>query len=220
MDPVSVTLSQADRLILESYKSLAEGLSNYLGSSYEIVLHSLESLDHSVIKIFNGYHTGRREGAPITDLALDMLSRIKESSAAPYISYFTKNKKNEPLKSTTIAIHGERGRIIGLLCMNCYLNTPLSDFIQNLIPRQPQATQAVSETFADTSGDMIEDTVRQVRDQVAASPQVPPHAKNRVIITTLYEKGIFNLKDAVVRTANVLGISKNTVYLHLRNLSA
>lgn len=220
MDPVSVTLSQADRLILESYKSLAEGLSNYLGSSYEIVLHSLESLDHSVIKILNGYHTGRREGAPITDLALDMLSRIKESSAAPYISYFTKNKKNEPLKSTTIAIHGERGRIIGLLCMNCYLNTPLSDFIQNLIPRQPQATQAVSETFADTSGDMIEDTVRQVRDQVTASPQVPPHAKNRVIITTLYEKGIFNLKDAVVRTANVLGISKNTVYLHLRNLSA
>lgn len=97
MEQIAVSLTPADRMILESYKTMAEGLSDYLGSGYEIVLHSLENLDRSVIKILNGYHTGRREGAPITDLALEMLARIKETGGdPPYISYFTKNKRDEP----------------------------------------------------------------------------------------------------------------------------
>lgn len=41
-----------------------------------MVLHSLEDTEHSVIKIINGHHTGRTEGMPITDLALQMLEEI------------------------------------------------------------------------------------------------------------------------------------------------
>lgn len=219
MEQIPAALTQEDRMILESYKTLAEGLSDYLGGSYEIVLHSLENLDRSVIKILNGYHTGRREGAPITDLALDMLSRMGEEGCPPYISYFTKNKKGEPLKSSTIAIRGKGGRVIGLLCMNCYLNTPLTDFIHAFTPPAVPSLQNVSETFSDTSGDVIETTVIQVREQIASDPLIPASAKNKAIVAALYARGIFNLKDAVVRTATLLGISKNTVYLHLRNLS-
>ena len=61
--------------------------------------HSLENYDHSVIKIINGFHTGRTEGAPITDLALSMLERINGKDGAGSISYYTKNKKGEPLQS-------------------------------------------------------------------------------------------------------------------------
>jgi len=42
--------------------------------------------------------------------------------------------------------------------------------------------------------------------------------KNRKIVEELYEKGIFSLKDSVIRCAELLGISKNTVYLHLRRI--
>ena len=42
--------------------------------------------------------------------------------------------------------------------------------------------------------------------------------RNKEIISRLYKKGVYNMKDAVSRTAEILGISKNTVYLHLRNL--
>ena len=54
----------------------------YLGSVYEISLHSLEDYDHSVVKIMNGYHSGRTVGAPLTDLALNMLKRIKDINEA------------------------------------------------------------------------------------------------------------------------------------------
>ena len=103
MKELNVNLTHIDRIILESYRSFAEGLSHYLGDDYEIVLHSLEDCNHSVIKIFNGYHTGRTEGAPITDLALSMLNKINEmGDQCKDITYFCKNKKGEPLKSSTI----------------------------------------------------------------------------------------------------------------------
>ncbi len=55
-------LTKADRLILDSYKTVLDGFSEYFGEGYELVLHSLEDLEHSVIKIINGHYTNREEG--------------------------------------------------------------------------------------------------------------------------------------------------------------
>lgn len=220
MGMISVSLTPADRMILESYKAMAEGLSDYLGSSYEIVLHSLENVSHSVIKILNGYHTNRREGAPITDLALEMLSYINTTGGEPpYVSYFTRNKKNEPLKSTTIALRGEGNHIIGLLCINFYLNTTLTDFISPLCPPQPQILNSSPESFSEDIGDLVDTFVHRIKEEVYLDNSISANQKNCAIVSELYKKGIFSLKDSVVRVADLLGISKNTVYLHLRNLA-
>lgn len=118
MSEYNVPFTDEDHRILSSCVTLVEGLADYLGGGYEIVLHSLEDVEHSVVKIINGHHTGRTTGAPITDLALSMLSRIENENRPGYISYFSRNKKGEPLKAATIAIRGVGGRIIGLLCIN------------------------------------------------------------------------------------------------------
>lgn len=65
MDNPFLKLTVTDRQILNSYALMLNGLGAYLGDGYELVLHSLESLDHSVIKIINGHFTGRKEGSPI-----------------------------------------------------------------------------------------------------------------------------------------------------------
>ena len=41
----NTTLTATDRCILESYSPVVKGLSEYLGSGYEVVLHSLEKPD-------------------------------------------------------------------------------------------------------------------------------------------------------------------------------
>ena len=66
MDNSFLKLTATDRKILDSFALMLNGLGAYLGDGYELVLHSLENLDHSVIKIINGHYTGRKEGAPIT----------------------------------------------------------------------------------------------------------------------------------------------------------
>lgn len=216
---INIQLTYVDRMILASYCSMLDGLSEYLGDGYEIVLHSLEDCAHSAIKVMNGFHTGRKEGAPITDLALSMLEKLQQDGAGRDITYFSTNKKGEPMKSTTIAIQGENDRIIGLLCINFYLNTTLSDFLSGFI-KKPDAPQeaARQENYSTNSQELVEDMVNRIRQEVFANPQIPTHKKNREIIQRLYEKGIYNMKDSVVKTAQVLNMSKNTVYMHLRNL--
>lgn len=212
-------LSATDRVILESYKSLVSGLAHYLGEGYEFVLHSLENMDKSVIKIVNGHHTGRKEGAPITDLALEMLEKIQKNKENEALLYFTHNKKGEPLKSSTIPIYGEGGRIIGLLCINFYLNTPLSSLLGNYGVNQASASDKfANENFAQSIGDLIHDTYEVVRKDVMSDAGIPPLLKNKEIVLRLDERGIFKIKDAIVTVAQLMGISKNTVYLHLRNI--
>ena len=217
MNYKNLTLTGADRQVLESCAALLDGLAEYLGSGYEVVLHSLEDLSASVIKIVNGDHTGRRPGAPITDLALSMLDRLQEQDGATSVSYFTQNQKGEPLKSTTIAIHGERGRIIGLLCINFYLNTPLSQFLSVFNPPAAASLQA-TENFGKNADEMVALAVERALLQVDTQPSVLPSMKNREIIAQLYDQGIFNIKNAVNAVADAMGISKNTVYLHLRHI--
>ena len=216
MEYKNLILTRNDRLVLDSYSSLLDGLADYMGEGYEMVLHSLEDLEHSVVKIVNGHHTGRKTGAPITNLALDMLGRITEQEGSTFISYFTQNKKGEPLKAATIAIRGENRRIIGLLCINFYLDTPFSQILSIFTP--PAAAPArVTETFSDNTAELVEQAVEQARKHVEAQPSVPSSLKNRQIVAHLYAQGIFNMKSAVDLVAEAMGISKNTVYLHLRH---
>lgn len=220
---INIELTPTDRLILASYCDMLDGLSRYLGDGYEIVLHSLEDCSHSAIKVINGFHTGRTEGAPITDLALTMLERIKnQQGAEKSITYFVKNKRGEPLKSTTIAITGENQRILGLLCINFYLNTAFGDFVKDFLfeetSERGSSLALQNENFSANSVELVEHMVEQLRDEVMADPSISLSNKNKEIIHRLYAKGIFNLKDAVLKAAQILNISKNTVYLHLRHI--
>lgn len=216
----TIKLTSTDIAILNSYKLLCAGLADYLGDGYEFVLHSLDDFDHSVIEIINGHHTGREVGAPITDLALSMLSQIKHKENKGYISYLNKNKNNAPLKSATIAIKGENDRIIGLLCINFYMNTPLSNLLAQFIPKENNGSQQVtySENFLNNHEDLFEHVIMEIKHNVLLDNTISANNKNKEIITRLHAKGMFNFKDSVIRCANLLGISKNTVYLHLRNL--
>ncbi len=212
-----MVLTPADRLVLEAYGNLLDGLAQYLGDGYEIVLHSLEDLERSVVKIVNGHHTGRTVGAPITDLALSMLARITQQEGAPAISYFTQNRKGEPLKAATIAIQGENRRIIGLLCINFYLNTPFAQVLAAFTP-PAAAPVRVIETFGENTAELVEEAVARTRLQVDTQAAIPVSMKNRQVVAILYRQGIFNIKNAVDLVAAAMGISKNTVYLHLRHI--
>jgi len=213
-------LSKTDKIIMDSYAAMMDILSKYLGSAYELSLHSLEDYNHSVIKICNGYHSGRGVGAPLTDLALNMLKRIEleeKEATRSYESYFAQSRSGDHLKSSTIPIYGENQRLIGLLCINLYLDTPLHELLQTM--SAPVADKREKEFFAQSIGEAFTDAVAAAKTQVVFDASIPAANKNREIIRILNEKGYFNMKDSVAQVADILGISKNTVYLHLRSIT-
>lgn len=211
-----LVLSPTDKVILESYKILVDGLSAYLGEGYEIILHSLEDLDHSVIKIINGHYTERCEGAPITDLALTMLEDLNRRSSLEVKAYFN-HKSGKTLKSVTIPVVGEQRRIIGLLCINFHMEISVFNFLTQFLPNEASNISS-SETFNKNADELLISALEDAKAQIYGDKSVNASNKNKEIIRLLYQRGIFNIKDAVASVAEDLGISKNTVYLHLRNI--
>jgi predicted transcriptional regulator YheO len=237
-------LSKTDKLIIDSYKNTVDALASYLGEAFEIVLHQLDDLDHSLIKAANEFHSGRGEGAPITDLALSLLEDInknqpetlcRDTGATPgpeegqgarsmdggaggglFRTYYSKSKYGKPVKSVTTVIYGEKGRAIGLLCINMYLDSPLSALLQSFAFSETKGY--IQESYINDSEELICQTLEKTRGEVERNGAVLVSQKNKEIITILYYQGIFKLKNAVKIISEKLSISRNTVYLHIRAL--
>lgn len=222
MNDPYIKLTLCDHIILNSYKHTLAGLGEYLGTGYEVILHNLEFLDHSVIKIVNGHYSGRKEGAPITDFALSMLKKIQESNDYSPITYLNKDKKGTILKSTTIPILGENQKIIGLICINFYTDVPLYNFLNSFthLDYVNKDEPHYQETFSENIEDVIVSALNAAKEDILNNYSISTQNKNKEIVIALYEKGIFNIKDAVIKVAELLNISKNTVYMHIRNIKS
>lgn len=206
---------QTDFDILKSYEAVVDGLAMLIGSHCEIVLHSLEDLKCSAVRIANGEHTGRKIGSPITDLALRMLHDMTGADSNVSKAYFTRAKSGVLMKSVTIAIRNGDQRVIGLLCINMNLDVPFSQIMATFMPPETQDA-ASSVNFASSVDDLVMQTLEFTIEEVSGDRNVSNNAKNRQIVLNLYEKGIFDIKDAINQVAERLNISKHTVYLYIR----
>lgn len=213
MSEIFTPLSDEDHAILASYFPVVEGIAALLGEHCEIVLHSLEFLEHSAIYIVNGHNTDRKIGSPITDRALWSLHHMQTDSVSK--PYFTRAKGGVMMKSVTIAIRNGRQHVIGLICINLNLDVPVSQFLSSFIAPQAEENQV---NFASSVEDLVAQTIENTISEIVNDKKVANNNKNRQIVTTLYEKGIFDIKDAINQVADRLDISKHTVYLYIRQI--
>lgn len=211
----------ADFDILKSYEAVVDGLAMLIGSHCEIVLHSLQNLKCSAIRIANGEHTGRKIGSPITDLALRMLHDMTGADSSVSKCYFTRAKSGVLMKSVTIAIRNREQRVVGLLCINMNLDVPFSQIMSTFMPPETQDQEMPSSVnFASSVEDLVMQTLEFTIEEVNVDRTVSNNAKNRQIVLNLYEKGIFDIKDAINQVADRLNISKHTVYLYIRQFKS
>ena len=206
-------LSDEDHAILASYFPVVDGIAALIGEQCEIVLHSLEFLEHSAIYIVNGHNTDRKIGSPITDRALWSLHHMQTDSVSK--PYFTKAKGGVLMKSITIAIRNGKQHVIGLICININLDVPVSQFLNSFIA--PKETDS-NVNFASSVEDLVAQTIESSIEEIQNNRNVANNNKNRQIVTTLFEKGIFDIKDAINQVADRLNISRHTVYLYIRQI--
>jgi len=211
-----VTLTDNDKKQMESYFRLADMVADLIGPHSEVILHSFENLDCSVVKIVNGHHTGRSINSPITDMGLKMLRRFKETQEVNSKSYFTKNAKGELLKSTTCVVSGENGRAIGLFCININLSVPFPEIIKTLMPDMPISLMSSTETFVSNARDGIEYALDNAITTVTNDSNIGTKVHKKMIVSILYQGGIFELKEATAIISERLGISRHAIYKYLR----
>lgn len=211
-------LAQGDFDILKSMENVVDGIAAMYGEHTEVVLHSLDARDPSVIKIANGHITGRKLGAPITNLALLKLKTGQDISN----SYLTKCATGKTLRSITTIIRNSQNRAIGLLCINSDMDAPLQSVLRSMMPDSMINADFTSspEVFARNIDEALHSSIDSVNNEVRQNSAIAPSKKSREIVTQLYELGIFELKDSAQVAATRLDISVHTIYRYLREIKA
>ena len=212
----NIVFTDKDREYLESNFRLAETIAEFIGPHCEVVIHSFESFEHSVVKIVNGHHTGRKVGSPITDMGLKMLNAFEKTGNVTPESYFTTAKDGSLLKSTTCVLAGENGKPIGLFCINMNLSHPFPEIIKTLMPDMNGTHVGVHENFSSSPTEVIENALENAILEVENDATINLKGKNKAITKVLFDNGIFELKEATALVSERLGITRHAIYKYNR----
>lgn len=216
---------------------VVKGLAKTLGKDYEVNLHDVSMLEHSLVLCENGYVTGRSEGSPMTDFGLFMLQSEKYRDKDGIFNYLAKNNRGELIRCTCIFIRDEEGQIIAFLCINYDLKKAMAarDLIESLVridigdaeQYQERADSAasggafpepVNESFAQNLEEVIVDSVEAVKKRIGKPLNYLTKTEKEQIIGELSAKGFFRLKGSVEALAAEMGITKFTVYAYIREI--
>ncbi len=213
-----VKLTKEDKFLLSSYANIAEGIAKMFGKHCEVALHSLEDTNHSLIKIINGHITGRKVGAPLTDLALEVLTNSERNGEEVIGPYYSTTPSGKTLRSVTILIRNKKNTLIGFLCINFDLSCPLTDLAEFIsIDREHNSRgEEIIEHFSGSVEDLLKELYKEYSTQLSKVTGLSPMEKNKLIVSNIYKKGIFNLKGSIETLAQIMGLSKYTVYNYVR----
>jgi len=210
-------LGERNRALLGNLEILVDCIAEAFGGNCEVVLHSLEDLGHTVVKIVNGHITGRKVGSPMTDLGLDILkeARLKEEKSLG--AHYSKLEDGRLLKSAYMVVRNSHGSPIGLICINIDLSVSLLDFMRDFLPKDDGSSKKIVERYPLTPDELVNRTLQIVMSRLNSQKNIPPSKKNKTIITELYKKGIFKVAGAIDIVAKRMSISRYTVYNYIRS---
>lgn len=210
-------LTREEHFILMHYERMADAIARCFGSACEVVVHSLEDTNRSVVKIVNGHVTGRTIGAPVTDLGLEILAGAHNEQGDVVGPYTSTTSTGNILHSVTNLIRNNKGRIIGFLCINFNLSASLTEVFSAFGGDDQQSRDSsVREHYSRNVHDLVADTYRGVLEPLRLQEGISPLERNKRVVAALHRKGIFNIKGSVEIVAECMGVSKFTVYSYLR----
>lgn len=207
--------SQPERLLpellLTNLKKLAKVLVATLGNQCEVVIHDLYDLEHSVVWI-EGDVTGRKPGAPMTDLGME---KIQKGETADLPNYRTETADGQLLKSSSTFIVNEEGEVVGAFCINWNVSTLIAaeQVLKNLV--QITDGEPVKETFVDDVTEIIEKATERAVLEMGKPLALMEKVDKVSLVQLLDQKGIFQLRRAVPIVADLLGVTRQTVYNYL-----
>lgn len=212
-----VEQNNTESVLVHRYGGVMEGLAEMFGQHCELCLYSLTEPGQPLLKQVQGEQGVHLVGEPMPEsLALHVTALL--AGSVRHITYFAQTRLGAPIKTSLQLLVNAQGEALGLLCIYLHLGAPFHELLGELMPK-PQLAQRVEvspENFNNNVEELVTLTVERTIEGINANGLVANHLKNKHIVTTLYEKGIFDIKDAIAMVSSKLNISKHTVYLYIR----
>ena len=205
----------------DNLRRIADVFVSTFGKFCEVVIHDFSNLKHSVVYIA-GNVTKRKIGSPVTDLVLREW-KSEGDKVEDLANYKTFTKNGRALKSSTIFLRNERGKIAGAFC----INFDITEFLEagSLIREFSNVAEfgkenGKAETFAVSVDETIDSLIEQTIDQIGKQPPNMQMNDKISFVDILDKKGAFLIKGAVSHIAALLGVSKFTIYNYLQRAKA
>lgn len=194
---------------LKRYSAVAQGICALLHPYAEIAIHDLKT--GRIAAIFNNY-SKRKIGEKSHLEELEAFHELPDV----FPVYSKVNWDGKRIKSTSVTIRDDKGRPVGLFCINIDLakweafNHLLQDWI---FPKDEQEKPNV--LFKDDWREKVNLFVTVFLKKEGMTLEGLSKAKIKELIHDLQKEGAFNAKHAATYIAEVLGISRATLYNYL-----
>jgi len=197
------------------WEQLAKGITGHFGKDCEVVIHDLtEETDHTIIYIENGHVTGREKGDGSSRVVLEALKKQPEE-LHDRINYLTQTENGKILKSSTIYIRDDMGKVVGIFSINYDItNLMMADMTLKSLIDSGDSGEKPARINKGVSGlldELIEQSVKLVGKPVA---QMNREDKIRAI-KFLQDSGAFLITKSGDRVSKFFGISKYTLYNYI-----
>ena len=206
---------------LELLIQIARGFAKQFGPDCEILIHDLtaKNLERSTVYIENGHVTHRQVGDGPSRVVLEAAEALQNhpDTLQDQLGYLTKTSDGRILRSSTMYIRDENGRIRYLLSVN-YDITGLIAFdhtIRALIETENTARTSAPEPIVTNVNDLL-DTLIDQSVQLVGKPAVLMNKEEKIkAIQFLNDAGAFLITKSGDKISKYFGISKFTLYSYI-----
>lgn len=221
-------------LKLRKYLPILDFLSIILGEDTEVLMHEIcydcDGYEASIVYIKNSI-SGRKVGAPGTDLLLQIIKSKQYKQKDFLANYTSKSMNGKLLNSSSFFIKDENEKLIGMICVN----TDKSKYIElektlqsSLISIQQFLNQDINVELSDdntvnenlylTAENSIEQAVIETVGRLGKTNVNFTKIQKLEIVEKLYNKGFFELKDSIGRLAKFFNMSEVSIYKYLQEI--
>ncbi len=204
--------------IFERYVQIANLFGQLFQNVLEVVVHDFKDLDHSIIHIVNGQISGRKIGDSASELGI---RRLLEQEGIPdaLVNYINQNNRGKKLKSASMAIRDDKGKMIGAFCCNFDVSQfeqfqRFLEFFTACEPNTMVGLHDINETNR-TNEEEIEEDIKTYLVQSGLISNQLTYKDKQAIVDHLYRQGCFKKRGAISSIANSLQLTRQCIYKYL-----
>ena len=170
--------------------------------------------EHSIVAIENGHVTGRKVGDGASHVVLEQIGH-DDDQVSDQLCYLTRTKDGKTLKSSSVYIHDEHGKVAAILGINYDISSLLmvEDAVHELIDTKDK-TQGEPEKIVNVN-DLLDELIAQSVALVGKPVALMNKEDKMRAIGFLSQNGAFLVTKSGDKIAKYFGISKYTLYSYI-----
>ena len=204
---------------LKKYIPLVDFLAEVFGDDAEVVLQDVSDFNNSVISIRNNHISGRKLGAPATNLVLKVMNGNFTDNN--YVTnYRGVSAVGKVVRSSTYFIKDDKNVVVGMLCINIDIDklVQLKNHLDGILKLPEEIFEKTTERFSVSAEGLASDSIETILEESGISPERMSQEEKMEVVYKLDKNGVFLVKGSICKVASVLNVSNATIYRYLSKI--